>query len=253
MKHILTIVTAGFFAVPVVALGQGVNTDALRPPAVPTATEVVQPLQNAFEVVRPANLEAVRAAKEGILQNIKNHRERLKNATVLERPLIRADLTQTRQEMLRLVDERRQFVTDILQEKRASAQGTSTLRRLEALDNYVARFGEVLEGRIERLIAIADRAEERIARLEEERGVDLSDATALLDEAYGLLEVASRKAEEFSGKVSDAIEGEGAQAAAAEMKILREEVQTAIRAAHQKLVEAIAAVRAGLSTTPTTN
>lgn len=241
MYKTIIAILACTLAVPALALAQGANTDAVRP------------TQNAFEV-RPFNFEEIRQAKEAILLDIKQRREELKNATAtIDLPIFRASIMEARVELSKIHSDRREAALQALREKSVGLQDETAKRRAEALEKYVIRFGEVLEKRIERLVAIADRLEERILRLEDERGVDLSAASVALEEAYTLLEQAAQMAEEFSTKSSDAVEGETAAQSAQEMKTLRADVQLSIRTAHQKLTEAIVAVRAGLSATTTTS
>jgi hypothetical protein len=218
---------------------------------IPTATTLERPWQQVLRPGAPVNLEAMRAAKEQALEAIKTERLRFKDANPLELPVVASDVAQTRREIAQLMNERQQEVLNRLREKQIEPGNASSTQRLALLQSYLKRFGEVLEGRIERLMAIADRLDARIARLEDEHGVDLSAASALLEEAYVLLEDASQKAEDFSATTLEAAEVETAAAAAARLKELRAEVQESLRLAHAKLVEAVAAVRAGLGQAPT--
>jgi DNA repair exonuclease SbcCD ATPase subunit len=252
-KRTAFFVFVSVLAVPLFA-GAQQGIEPMRPvPAampVPAANAIERPWQQVLRPGAPVNLEAVRNAKQQALEAVETQRERFKNANPLELPVVASDVAQTRRELIQLMNERQQEVLNRLREKQTQQQAEGSVRRLEILQGYLTRFGEVLEGRIERLVSIADRLDERIARLEGERGVDLSEASALLDDAYVLLRDASEKAEDFSATVLEAAEVETAATAAARLKELRAEVQEAIRLAHAKLVEAIAAVRAGLAAQP---
>ena len=236
MTKIIKWIVVGGLMFPALVLAQGISTTTRPGPQIKDAAHTrVEAWRGAMQQKFASTSEELRAK-----------RQELQGAFAERREAIIMDMKTKRDEFLALLKQKVASTSEAIKEKKEALKEEAQQGGADIIERYYTRVGAMFETRIDRLARIADRLAERIVKIEEEHDVDLSSASAFLEDAQALLDTATQKAEEFSDKADDVVDPTATQEAIAEMKALRQEVWDAIKAAHQKLVEAIAAVKAGL-------
>lgn len=181
------------------------------------------------------------------------HEDRLEQVTERKEQMaeIRADRIENRderrEEMTTRIEERKATFKERLEEHKERREEIRTKldeRRKENvakhLENIFARF----DGAIEHLTDIADRIEARITKIEDEKGVDLSDAKEALNEAFDAIATAQADADAAQELAQNIIEGETSKE---EIRVLVTTAKGSIVIVHQSLKETVRLVKASAS------
>lgn len=262
MSRTTKFLVAGALLLPALVFAhEGDTANTAASSSKPARPAVIKPIKDAVEIKnkewhdtleqkRASTTNAIKEKREELHDVLKEKRASTTEAIKAKREEILTDLKAKREEFSRFFKQRLASTTEMIKERREALKDEIQKRRGEIIELYYSKVAEIFRMRIDRLSSIADKLGDRIIKLEEERGVDLSGASDLLEKAQGLIDDASAKADEFSSTVPDAITPETAASAAEEMKALRREVDAAIKAARDALVEAIRAVKAALPQPP---
>jgi len=132
-----------------------------------------------------------------------------------------------------------------LQEKREENKKRLEERRREIIKAYMERILTRLNAAIERLEKIGDRLSSRLDKLEE-KGVDVSAARALLENARQANNNAKEDLVLIKNSLDAVLEGDNPKTAFEDVRALLEEAKTSVREAHKALVEAIKTAKASV-------
>jgi exonuclease VII small subunit len=133
-----------------------------------------------------------------------------------------------------------------MEEMREKKRAELTDKRKDRIRAYLERILGRFRAAIARLEKLADRIDSRIEKLEEDRGINLSDASALVDEAQRNLEAAETALSNISSKAETAIGEEDPKTAFQKVREVLNEAKENIKSAHRTLVEAIKLVKASV-------
>lgn len=182
----------------------------------------------------------------------------------------RAEVQEIREEMKERREEKRTEIQGRRDERGAEMDEKRKARRMEVIekiqeraDKFLDRVVDRFEAAIKRVKQIASRVESRLEKIQDERGVDLSKALSLVDEAYAALadaelalDGAYLDTEDILSDIEHAIEADVENAATvlqsqirpgfADAKDKFREVHEHIKRAHSLLREAVEAAKAAL-------
>ena len=151
---------------------------------------------------------------------------------------VRSNLKYEREDLKTKRDERKLD----RKEKRAEL----STKRIERIKAYVERIIRRFNTAIERLEKLADRVDSRIEKLEG-RGLDLSTASTLVDEARREIKNVKVVVAGVLSETETALETDNPKIAFQRVKEILSGAKQDIKDAHKKLVEAIRAVKASVS------
>ena len=146
--------------------------------------------------------------------------------------------------------ERREAARENLAEKREARTERLNERAKSRISAYVKRITKRLDAALDRLERIADRVESRIAKLEEkfaDRGLDLSDAKALLDVTRDEIASARENISSIESAAEEALDTDNPRESFTAVRELIKTAVGSVKDAHRALVEAIKVVKVGVS------
>ncbi|MBI2625382.1 MAG: hypothetical protein HYW70_03570 [Candidatus Nealsonbacteria bacterium] len=226
-RKIFAAITLGFLMSFSVVLAQETNVKILR-----------QNLKTQLQTQR----ETLKQESQSLLQNIKS-----KSATPEQKQNIQKELQNKREDLRKGAEELRQNVKEKAQELRtgfrekikdvkerariAAAHGKG-LRMLNRFRSAAARFDHIL-----------GRLESRTQKLQE-KGIDVSSVTPLIEEAKNMSVQNRAKLEELKAKYESLLEGENPQGIGEEARQIAQELKTETENLHAKLKEIVLAIKA---------
>lgn len=161
----------------------------------------------------------------------------------------RAELESKRENAKEKLEEKKAERAEKMEEKRAEKTKRLEERAKKRIDAYVERISKRLTVALERMDKIIGRVESRIAKLEEkftDRGLDLSDAKRLLNEARDEVASAREDVSAVGGAIEGALNTDNPKESFSVIRELIKDAVASVKSAHRALVEAVKSVKASV-------
>lgn len=180
--------------------------------------------------------------------NIEERKDQIASSTDARRAEFRENVGERRAQFASSTAERWGEWKEKMGERRANFASTTALRKANLAENIKERVlnraehaAGLLDAMIARLNGLALRIESRITLLNED-GVDTSAAEAALADAVTAVDEAESAVADLKAGFTAALESENPREALQALKPTGEAAKTAIREAHQALMEAVKAL-----------
>jgi len=157
-----------------------------------------------------------------------------------QREEVRSTLEEQRSRLKEQLEERKQEREERKAEYRARLNVQQQVHLSEYSENMYSRMTSI----VSRLEDIADRAGNRIAKIEEEHGVILSKASASLEDVYVLIELVEENIALFGDSSVDMVTSEDPKTQMAELRETVLLVKESIQAVHEQLQETVENIKA---------
>lgn len=132
------------------------------------------------------------------------------------------------------------------EEKREERREALNERAKERIRAYAERIGKRFNAALDRISKMADRVDSRIDKFEE-RGLDMSDAQALVDTARAQVSDARSDVSDALAQIETLLNSDNPREIFASVKELLVSAKESAKAAHASLVEAVRSMKAGLA------
>lgn len=152
---------------------------------------------------------------------------------------------ENREEVRNEMQERREEMQEVREQNRETLRARFDEFKKARIENLLDLMKRRFSWAIERLENIADRIESRITKIEDERDVDLSDASAHLADGREHIDAAQEALDAISTSSEDVIDEEKESAGFAAIRETFDGVKTEIKAAWEDLRLALEAIKAG--------
>jgi chromosome segregation ATPase len=196
-------------------------------------------LQNTLEEKRDTVLQR----KQDVVEDLREKRDDLRNTA----QDVREVSQDKRQDIRNSIQDNGATAKERVQEKREERKEKLNDLAKKRIGAYVERILRRLNAALDRMDRISERIENRIEKLEE-TGHDLTDARSLLNSAKALISQGWDDIAAIETSIDDALNFENPRESFSVIREFIGEAKDSVKNAHKALVEAIRAVKAGIST-----
>ena len=210
--------------------------EALRLKASSTLPAVPKP-----PILVPARIKATTSANiaSTTRMELKERLDAKKGEIDTRKEELRKKTEETRKE----VELRKEEIRKAAEEKREEFKARLDERRQENIKRFANQMFDRFDAAIERLNKLADRIESRLDKLEE-AGRDVDTYRDLLEDARAKIELAIEANEAAEVSIEEVVVSDDPKTAFEKCRGFTKEVVEALKAAHQALVDVIAAIKA---------
>jgi DNA repair exonuclease SbcCD ATPase subunit len=191
---------------------------------------------------RKTNYDSNKTEKKDLLNDKKDDRRDSLNDKKVELKVNQEERVNARQDKKVEMEGKREEKKLEREEKKRELHDKKKDRIHAHLERILHRFRAAI-GRLEKM---ADRVDSRILKFEEDKGVDLSEASALVDETRRHLEAAKSALSSILSEAETALGAEDPKTAFERVREILHEAKESIKSAHKNLVEAIRLVKASI-------